>query len=140
MTMSRHKFRIWDKTKNEWLGASDKNSVVFRNFDLCGQTLRMQQLPMDVEDKSKYVIEQFTDLLDDNGNSIYEGDLVKTDDNIVGLITYCQSLLSVEWDSVASGDLSDFSSEFRTIQIIGNIHENPELIPKTLRGLHDQKY
>lgn len=134
--MSKYKFRIWDKTKNEWLGASDKNSVTFKDFDLCGEALRMQQLPMDVEDKSKYVIEEFADLLDYDGNSIYEGDLIKTDGDEIGLITYCESLWSIEWDSVGSSDLSDFFI-FDKFQVIGNIHENPELLPKTLRGLYD---
>lgn len=132
--MSRFKFRIWDKTKNEWLGASDKNSVTFKDFDLCGETLRMQQLPMDVDDKSKYVIEEFADLLDDDGNSIYEGDFVKTDDGEIGLITYCQTLWSIEWNSVGSSDLNDFI--FDKLQVIGNIHENPELLPESLRSLY----
>lgn len=134
--MSRFKFRIWDKTKNEWLGTSDKNSVIFRNFDLCGQTLRIQQLPMDIDDESKYLIEEFSDLFDYGGNHpIYEGDFVQTDGGEVGLVTFIESLWSIEWDRVNDSHLFDFALE-NEIQVIGNIHENPELLPKALRGLY----
>lgn len=135
--MSKFKFRIWDKTKNEWLGASDKNSVTFRNFDLCGETLRMQQLPVDIEDKNKYVIEEAVDFADDDGNSIYEGDIVESDGDEVGVITYCEGLWFIEWNSVGPSYLGDFSLVFNPIQVIGNVHENPELVPETLRGLYD---
>lgn len=135
--MSRFKFRIWDKTKNEWLGASDKNSVAFKGFDLCGETLRLQQLPMDIEDKSKYVVEESVDLTDDEGIPIYEGDIIKSNGDEIGVIKYCEGLWLIEWNSVGSSDLGDFSFEFNALQVIGNIHENPELIPKTLRGFYD---
>lgn len=135
--MSRFKFRIWDKEKGEWLGASDENSVTFKDFDLCGETLRMQQLPMDIDDRSKYVIEESTDLADDDGNTIYEGDIIKSNGDEVGVITYCESLWSIEWNCVGSSDLGDFSLEFNALQVIGNVHENPELIPKTLRSFYE---
>lgn len=135
--MSGFKFRIWDKTKDEWLGASDKNSVIFRNFDLCGQTLRMQQLPMDIENDEKYVIEQFSGRLDYSGKyvSVYDGDIIKTTkDGIVALIKDDNGLWRVEWSSVGFSDLWDFYEPF---EVIGNIHENPELLPKTLRCFYD---
>lgn len=135
--MSRFKFRIWDKTKNEWLGASDKNSVAFKDFDLCDETLRMQQLPIDIENTDKYVIEEAVDFADDGGNSIYEGDIVESDGDEFGVITYCDGLWFIEWNSVGSSELGDFKLVFNPIRVIGNVHENPELTPETLRGLYD---
>ena len=124
--MSRFKFRIWNKTKNEWLGESDENSVIFRNFDLCGQTLRMQQLPKDIEDKNKYAIEQFSGMLDDSDKPVYDGDIIKTKiDGVVALIRDDNGLWRVEWNSVGFTDLWDFYQRF---DVIGNIHENFELL------------
>lgn len=133
--MSRFKFRIWDKTKNEWLGASDKNSVTFRNFDLCGQTLRMQQLPMDVEDKDKYVIEQFTGITDKNGDDIYFGDVIAIFTDVIPQ----HGIVEVGWNCEPYVMLSPYEPYWErlpllnfttTAAVIGNIHENPELLEK----------
>ena len=144
--MSRFKFRIWDKTKDEWLGASDKNSVTFRNFDLCGQTLRMQQLPLDIEDGDKYIIEQWTGFEDKKGNSIYYGDIVHYDtgfisvfgvDNLDFVAKVGKDLNNsprIELDDLHSYDVGPNRC---MLKVVGNIHENPELLPKTLKGLYD---
>lgn len=128
--MSRYKFRIWDIEKGEWLGASDKNSVIFRNFDLCGETLRMQQLPMDVDNSDKYVIEQFTGITDINGRDIYFGDVI----SVLTEEVPRYGIVRVGWNCepyvlLPRGEINDkipllnFST---TSAVIGNIHENPE--------------
>jgi len=87
----------------------------------------------------EYTIMQFTGLYDKNGKEIYEGDILKSgwlDKNVI-----CQ------WKDKYAGfyiDVPGFSYNFsynketaevisltinpENIEIIGNIHENPELI------------
>jgi uncharacterized phage protein (TIGR01671 family) len=86
-----------------------------------------------------FVLEQFTGLLDKNGKEIYEGDIIRSGDNEI-----CDVV-------VEFGDTYDFDSENGyygwfgryinndgccqinqsikyTSEVIGNIHENPDLL------------
>lgn len=71
-------------------------------------------------------IGQFTGLYDKHGKEIYEGDVVKDNYGEIG---------SVEWDnekawfyiSTQNGGCF-FDQDTRAYEIIGNIHENPELL------------
>jgi hypothetical protein len=72
---------------------------------------------------------QFTGKHDKNGKEIYEGDIIKFDPNEWGgddnihVVTWDDH--NAEW-SWGGGGVSDM--RFR--KVIGNIYENPELIPK----------
>ena len=72
-----------------------------------------------------YILEQFTGLRDKNGKEIYEGDIISMDE------------LSPRYNKVVIYKLSSFGyadcgvhvvPEFGKWRIIGNIHENPELL------------
>lgn len=75
----------------------------------------------------KYIIEQYTGLKDKNGKEICEGDILQIDDHILG--DFVVVWHNFGWKikrSVGYESLSVHKSEDCTV--IGNIHENPELL------------
>lgn len=82
------------------------------------------------------VIEQFTDLKDINGREIYEGDIVSVRDSPV-VVEDEEGVCYVAWSSVLAGFLLKGSDAYKfdeqslsdlKLIVIGNIHENPELL------------
>ena len=76
---------------------------------------------------------QFTDLKDKNGKEIYEGDIVK-EENETGIFIY-----TIEWEkydccffpkalNFKTGIEQSMSSIYTELEVIGNIYENPELL------------
>lgn len=70
---------------------------------------------------------QFTGLCDKNGKEIYEGDVLECFDDTLNfsykikcVVTYCNDKAAYNIDPYA----------WATIEVIGNIHENPELLER----------
>lgn len=75
-----------------------------------------------------FTVEQFTGLYDKNGREIYEGDILKNPDyEEVFFVEYHEGVAGyVGWgdDKIAGCYLITGDD----IEVIGNIHENPELL------------
>ena len=128
----RFKFRVWDKIHEryiycdfagycsvDYLGKGEKR-IVFMPSGV-EQIKNGKPLLYAKEDEAK--IEQCTGLKDKNGKLIYEGDIILVDDD----------KCPVEWDSenarynvVGYGEIAYLN--YNDIEVIGNIHENPELL------------
>ncbi|MCT3231904.1 YopX family protein [Lactiplantibacillus plantarum] len=114
------KFRAWD---NE--------CKVIRDYD------ELKGLTLDALDASDFKIEYFTGLKDMNGKEIYEGDIVQpviscTKRNIgkpfevkKGNYVYGKWVAKDISNKKFDVDGCYFSNE---MQLIGNVHENPELL------------
>ena len=113
-------FRVWD------------------NVDYMSQPFTLEDLQ---EGKIKFtddcVVMQYTGLKDKNGTEIYEGDVYTTGDDSAYIVVfengafcgnYGEGSKPLDWDyDYAEGDLcpDQFSQQ---IKVIGNIHDNPELL------------
>ena len=118
MTKDRFRFRAWD----------ERTKTYFANATI--ETLA----PIGVWLKNGWVIEQSTGLRDKNGRLIYEGDIVKRHSK------YSEDekdvVLQVEWNCKGARYITTdkkhddwiFSMFDYEYEILGNIHENPELL------------
>ncbi|MDF2649835.1 MAG: hypothetical protein K0Q73_5640 [Paenibacillus sp.] len=81
---------------------------------------------------------QYNGLKDKNGKEIYEGDIVesshvihdggRTHKNVIEFIDYCWRLKSLGELWAADIPLGLYARDPQTIEVIGNIYENPELM------------
>lgn len=138
------KFRAWDHTHSRMVYDDDTGSVSCTNSKLnvtipawieCDGT-NWQSWPL-----PNHELMQFTGLRDRNGKEIYESDIVITDWQHDGVTcvdyTLTGKMIWNEEDSCFSLEHSDGiirylatyeREELMGIEVIGNIHENPELL------------
>lgn len=127
------KFRIWDVTELRYIEVYD--------MDPNGQWVHVarddQCHLVNNPEKTEFILEQFTGLLDKNDKEIYEGDVVKIHEfrEYLGgsypgqYIVWPEYILLVEWKGPDQGyGIGYFSHRRQGIEIIGNVHENPELL------------
>ena len=74
------------------------------------------------------VIEPDTGLKDKNGKEIYEGDIVEYDWYIIGDKPAYRTKEQVVFDDMGARLGNDRIRNCINVEVIGNIHENPELL------------
>lgn len=119
---NRFKFRIWDKTENDFY----LDTYVLRTDGiLFGDNYGLYEV-----NQNDFVIQQFSGLKDKRDKEIFEGDIIK-----YGKLNYeviwneyeyrwmavCPNYSKFHWPKI-------IPVEFKCGEVIGNIYQNPELL------------
>lgn len=129
--MRNIKFRAWDTNNKNW-AYQDGIATTFPH-DIMRPDSPYQVLTLNRENIE---LMQFTGLLDRNDVEIYEGDLVRQvkyrSDRAIGGETYeivwSKTNASLRLKAVGEDFWLSFNQVRKNIEVIGNVHENPELL------------
>lgn len=116
------KFRTWSKLYRQWCGGTNYIDGVWLGW-ICryGKDIMTQDV----------ILEQYTGLTDKNGKEIYEGDIVEIDKYGKFQIIWNEWSCKFDFDEIGKREREEplLSQDWEEkSEIIGNIHENPELL------------
>ncbi len=138
--MRQIKFRAFDIAKKEWLLGYELPNL--GGFSLFGETVMMGEWGALIETyiferggrkQEDLVVMQFTGLYDKNNKEIYEGDIVKSkmgNREIIGVMHFDEDRATYGISHVIDTNkvVPDHIVLHSPPEIIGNIHERPDLI------------
>ena len=121
--MREIKFRAWFNKKPDWW----KRQMFYSDDEPAGIGDWFYEVQCYQEDAP---IMQFTGLKDKNGKEIYEGDIVRAIYKDMGSGEEITEEYEMEWECTDPGPgyVGFNVGNYQSIEIIGNVWENPELL------------
>jgi uncharacterized phage protein (TIGR01671 family) len=117
------KFRAQDIASNKWL----YGDVRHHKDDIC----IFEQGGTNGEQVKRETVGQFTTLRDKNGKEIYEGDILKAGENKTLIeVRFIRGVFAFLWNGDLDDEFSCSAPTHEWARVVGNIHDNPELIRK----------
>lgn len=135
--MREIKFRVWDNIAKKYI---DSRYVSISGLGLLHVAKRIIKncfRPPHTRKNPWFIVEQYTGLRDKNGTEIYEGDIVKYYPHHRGVpyrVYWADKSAKflIGRDGVIGQSFSDIMHNLNTgriaLEVVGNIHENPELL------------
>ena len=142
--MREIEFRVWDNQEKVYLNKKDiaidnlGNVFVFEGCNDNDSELWYARILVD-PDNERYIIEQLTGLTDKNGKDIYAEDIVEVKHSdwtepTIHVVKWCGDEkypafnLKPELDEAVNSIALVAQSDFFSVKVVGNVHENPELM------------
>lgn len=123
-------FRAWWKDTKRFLDCDEW-------YMTCSGAKYLHYAVMPYKDDN-FIIEQYTGLKDKNGQKIYEGDIVSEEFEYGGdktktiwQVRWCDDECAFELHYVSGFEVNDcslYADDEEDYEVIGNIHETPELL------------
>lgn len=135
--MRELKFRVWDKQKKEWFPIKNGLILVLNGedthlaFNTKSGPYRIPDTKEEGTGLNRWCVQQYTGLKDKNGREIYEGDILKHEFYLKNPTSIVRWSLEFE-DHHPGWMIWSFTDQGGEMEVIGNIHENPELINASL--------
>lgn len=129
------KFRAWVKTEKRMIETDDLLDIDYENEVITTQQVYFENGLPDDRDLDNFVFEeiklmQSTDMVDGNGNVIFEGDIVKMSKDVYSEPTYYEVVRhyggAYRLESKQHG--CELWLRHTDCEVVGNIYENRELL------------